>query len=135
MKRRLLVTLAMAFTIVSLSAVNAIAQNIGKATIPFDFVVNSRLMPSGTYTVIQIDLNVIRLVGSTKTVSTLVNLDRNETRGATPSLVFLKLGPEYFLETVWISATQGVNVPQCSREREALRAISAETDKSVVALR
>ncbi len=133
MKRNLLIALAVA--VVALSAVNAVAQNVGRADIPFNFIVGNRMLPAGSYAVIHREPRVITLVSATEIVGTTVTPGHNETREATSSLVFRRIGQQYFLETAWISGEGDLIVPVSDRQKEALRAVSQKKEASIVAVR
>jgi hypothetical protein len=136
MKHKLIFALTIALVILSLQASQAAAQNRVKVNIPFDFVVADNHFPAGPYLVIQVNRQLILLrhtTNSTKFVSSIVTPDYDELRNQqTPALVFRHIGRQYFLAQFWLDRDDGVKVPQCSAEKEVLRA-SRLPDKVVLA--
>src|ERR1700753_962119 len=91
----------------------AFAQSNGvRATVPFDFTVGTKLLPSGTY-IIQKDrlhANVIQISSHDKPISilSLVHPDGNKSPKV-GTLRFHKYGGQYFLSEI-LSEQAGMNV-------------------------
>jgi len=110
-------TLAMVMAVVSANgqSVNA------RATIPFDFVVGSKTLPSGAYTVNSITDNGhlrIRNIKSGNSAVTLASESEGQSRQS--KLVFHRYGHRYFLAQVWTSSENGQEL-SVSKEERAIR--------------
>jgi hypothetical protein len=137
MKHKRLVTLALVLMVLSFQVMNAAAQTgrRGKANIPFDFVVNNRVLPAGSYYLTQNGPNLIGLASKTDVVVSIGLHKFDEASFKTPSLVFHKIGHKYFLEEVWLDWNTGLRIPGTAREKETLLANQREPVNTVVPLR
>ena len=89
------------------------AQSNGvRATVPFDFTVGSKLLPSGTYTIKpeSMNSNVIEIRSHEKPIAvlSLVHQDGNKSPNG-GKLLFHKYGGQYFLSEI-LSEQAGMNV-------------------------
>jgi hypothetical protein len=100
------------------------AQSNGvRATVPFDFTVGSKLLPSGTYTIQtnSTSPNVIMIRSHDKPLATLslVHQDSNKSPNG-GKLLFHKYGGQYFLsEILCDQAGMNVELPPSKTEKRA----------------
>lgn len=100
------------------------AQSNGvRATVPFDFTVNNRLLPAGTYTIEHqaMNRNVIVIQSHDKPIKILsvVSQDGNKSpkRG---KLLFHRYGGQYFLSEILCDrANMNVAIPRSKTEKRA----------------
>jgi hypothetical protein len=120
MKRITAVTL-FAFASI-LGAGTALAQHRAvQATVPFDFTVGGKLLPSGTYTIAQVSSNIIEIRNQEKhaAVFSPTAADSNESRNG-GKLVFNRYGGQYFLrEILCESASMNMRLPATKGEKRA----------------
>ncbi len=103
------------------SAGSASAQDNGvRATIPFDFTVGNKVLPSGTYTIKLEQANVVAIVNREKSVTVLSIGYADGHRPNTSKLVFNKYGDQYFLrEILCASVDMNVELPTSKMEKRA----------------
>lgn len=123
------------FAVVTAAAVYA-QSPIGKASIPFNFIVGSRTMSAGQYTVADVRplLTLKSSDGEILNVITdaIVSLDAP----AVGKLVFHRYGNEYFLAEVWTTGSnRGRQLQPARREREFAAHRAVPTGTTVVAAR
>ena len=98
----------------------ALAQDRAvQVTVPFDFAVGNKLLPSGTYTITSESPDVIMIQSSDKHIALLAttSYDDHESRHG-GQLVFDKYGDEYFLrEILCRSAAMNVGLPSSKQEK------------------
>ena len=100
------------------------AQSNGvRATVPFDFTVGSKLLPSGTYTIAPLSGNstviVIRSHDKAFAALSLVHQDDNKSPNG-GKLLFHKYGGQYFLSEILCDrADMNVELPTSKREKTA----------------
>ena len=104
------------------TAGTALAQDRAvQATVPFDFTVADKLLPSGTYTITPEASGVIMIENSDKHVADLgqTSYDSHESRKG-GQLVFDRYGNQYFLsEILCQTAAMNVNVAPSKQEKRA----------------
>jgi len=128
------------FAASSLAAVgNLSAQDhMVRATIPFDFILNKKVLPAGSYAISSLSPNAVEvrnLKGHMAEVSAVLADDKQSTN---PVLVFQKYGNQYFLsEVLGPSSALNVAVPRSKREQRARRqeAILRESSQTLIALK
>jgi len=92
-----------------------------QATVPFDFTVADKLLPSGTYTITPESSGVIMIQNYDKHVQVLTttSYDSHESRNG-GKLVFDRYDDQYFLrEILCQSAAMNVNVAPSKQEKRA----------------
>src|SRR5271156_5672420 len=100
------------------------AQSNGvRATVPFDFTVGNKLLPSGTYTIQHesTNANVIVIRSHDKPIAalSLVNQDSNKSPNG-GKLLFHKYGGQYFLSEILCDrANMNVEIPRSTTEKRA----------------
>jgi hypothetical protein len=100
------------------------AQSNGvRATVPFDFTVGNKLLPSGTYTIKQDPTNnhliVIRSHDKPIAALSLVNQDGNKSPNG-GKLLFHRYGGQYFLSEILCDrADLNVEIPRSKAEKRA----------------
>lgn len=120
MKR--ITALALFSAAATLAAGNLFAQAYAvQATMPFNFIVGDKMLPSGTYTVIPVTDDVIAIQNSDKKVAVLSEASsdsRQLSNGA--ALIFDKYGDQYFLHQV-LGGPAAVNafLPATKSEQKA----------------
>jgi hypothetical protein len=102
------------------TAGSALAQySAVRSTVPFDFTVGNKLLPSGTYTITSESYGVILLRNSDRRISmfSITNSDRRELKGG-GKLVFTKYGDQYFLsEVLCPDAAMNLSLPHSKLEK------------------
>ncbi len=96
------------------------AQSNGvRATVPFDFTVGSKLLPSGTYTITQGETSVITIRSHDKPIAILSLVDPDDHKSPNHGkLVFNKYGSQYFLsEILCDQSDMHVAVPASKTEK------------------
>lgn len=106
---------------VTLAAGNLFAQaHAVQATMPFDFIVGNKMLPSGTYSVIPVTDDVIAIQNSDKKVVVLSEVSSDSRQlpdGA--ALIFDKYRNQYILrEVLGGSFTLNVQLPGSKSERK-----------------
>ena len=108
--------LAMVLGMLTLSAPAPVAAADIRASVPFSFTVNKKVLPPGTYDVTSSAAHSLLLRGFGG--GAFVTGQRTESlKSTSPRLVFHRYGDEYILREVWMGAS-GYSLPQTSRERE-----------------
>jgi hypothetical protein len=94
------------------------------ASIPFDFRMGDKLVPSGTY-LIQAKGSAITLreEGGHLVAASLMNIPESRVAAAaavdTGELVFKRYGDTYFLDKVWTAdSTTGYSLPKTAQEKQ-----------------
>jgi hypothetical protein len=122
-----------------LSVGSALAQDTQlRATMPFDFTVGSKTLPSGTYTVTPVFSTVVAIRSwdrNTSAVSVATPDSGQPYNGS--KLIFDKIGNRYFLREV-IGGSHGLNVnlplskaEQKARSQESFAQIAAASQVTV----
>jgi hypothetical protein len=96
------------------------AQSRGvQATVPFDFTVGNKLLPSGTYTINEESSHVIIIRSHDKPIAALSTVNQNDHKAPNGGkLMFHKYGSQYFLsEVLCDSANLNVEVPLSKTEK------------------
>ena len=107
-----------------LAVATAFAQDLTKATIPFDFTVGRTNMTAGAYTVRSIVPGTIQLVRDDHKASVIALTNGVQARKtpAGSSLVFTRYGNSYFLSRVWTAGSStGRELPKSKLEIEVAR--------------
>lgn len=89
--------------------------------VPFDFTVNSKTLPAGTYRVSYAGVNAILIQSKDGSLNamTTTTADDKESRGVA-KLIFAKYGNQYFLHEVLCSDVAiNVEIPKSRREKQA----------------
>lgn len=111
------------------------------ADVPFDFHVNGKLLPAGTYRVSSMQsaaVLVSAMEPSGPHAAALTHVAGGGTvKHGTSQLVFHRYGDNYFLRQVWRAGMEvGCDLPASRPEREVLfRAANAKPDRVIVAAR
>jgi hypothetical protein len=96
-----------------------------KVQVPFEFTVNARALPRGTYTVSSQGAGTV-IVRGFSGGGAIVLTTRVSGKDNTPKLVFHRYGERYILREVWMGTTAGYALPEPRLEREAMRAARDE---------
>ena len=142
MKRNTHVLAAVAGLLVTLS-VPMCAQRIRlKADIPFEFMVNGKVMPAGTYRIEEQPgdsgrRNVVAVIDEARR-RTAVFLTQPETSVNVQDqarLLFTHYGSRYFLSQIWdMGSNEGLRVLQSRAERELVAGARASGEQRLVIL-
>jgi len=135
MKNLKLRIIAVTWTIVVLCGIGgapaAFSQSSAMtAHVPFDFYVDTKLMPAGNYRVKPVDsgstfMRISDDNGNTIIVGTIPGSNGQPLTGRAGRLVFNRYGSVYFLsELDWAGAANGHSLQKSSYERELIAAIS-----------
>ena len=96
------------------------AQSRGvQATVPFDFTVGDKLLPSGTYTIEKGSSHAIIIRSRDKPIAALSIVNQDDHKAPNGGkLTFHKYGSQYFLsEVLCDSASLNVEVPRSKTEK------------------
>lgn len=127
MKKQALAVFAMVTLLITLSPRTSSADAFGfgvRADIPFDFVVGTKTLPSGTYTVTPhgTSANTLIIRGQENGKSAFVlsiTVAAEDTLDNSPKLIFNRYGDQYFLSQVWSGARlAGQEITKSNREHE-----------------
>jgi hypothetical protein len=135
MKR--ITVLALFSAAATLAAGNLLAQaHAVQATMPFDFMVGNKILPSGTYTVVPVTDDVIAIQNSDKKVVALSQASsdtRQLPNGA--ALIFDKYQNQYFLrEVLGGPSTLNADLPWAKSERKARTQETMAHDQSQISI-
>jgi hypothetical protein len=103
------------------TAGRALAQNRAvQATVPFDFIVGNKLLPSGSYTITSVSSGIIQIQNYDKHVTTLSTFSQDSHESRSGKLVFDKYGDQYFLaEILCPDAAVNVSFPSSKQKKRA----------------
>jgi hypothetical protein len=115
------ITAIASFVLASLISAGSVSaqDHTVRATVPFDFTVGNKLLPSGTYTITSDTPNVIVFQngGRYLAMSTVYADDNQSTTG---KLVFKKYGDQYFLSEILCSPSyMNVQITTSKLEKRA----------------
>jgi hypothetical protein len=121
MKR--IIAIALFAVTTMLGAGHALAQTDAvRATIPFDFTVGSKLLPSGTYTIISVSEDMIEIRNNNLRLAILSTAIPDSEVKAGCNLIFHKYAGQYFLrEVAGGLCSFDVNLPSSKSEEKARR--------------
>ncbi len=144
MKKQAVRFFAMATLLITLSVGSSFAHGSEfglRANIPFDFVIGTKTLPRGTYTVNLLNTipNVLVISGQDNNEGALAisfTVSAEDTEDNSPKLIFNRYGNEYFLSQVWSGAgLVGMELLKSQQERELLaQGISEPKTVSILAL-
>ena len=120
------------FTIASfVTAGIALAQDRAvQATVPFDFTVGNKLLPSGTYTITSPSSHIVEVKNFDRHIALLVIVNPNDNHSGNGRLVFDKYGDQYFLHKILCqSAAINMDLP-ASKAEKRVRAQEAMLNSS-----
>lgn len=136
MKKQALRAITMLVSIIALAFVTAVASNAQtsgrniKADIPFDFVVGSKTLAAGEYSVGQLpshstDAVLVRSSNGDHNAFRIANeISANAPKQKT-SLIFQRYGNTYYLSQVWIAGSaEGRELLKSKSERAASRELA-----------
>jgi hypothetical protein len=108
------------------------------ATVPFDFWIGQKLLPSGNYS---IDLTGERIVfreeHGGQTAAAFVTIPESRfTPPETGQLIFHRYDSEYFLATIWTPVSKdGRSLPKTSREKRVAASVGGVAQTASVRVR
>jgi hypothetical protein len=126
--------------IAMLAAMSSFAQNYAtfQASVPFDFTLGNKTMPSGQYFVepsLKPNVVVIRSADQ-KHNYVIMGASVTSHDQTTAKLVFHRYGDQYFLSEVWTRGDdRGTQLPVTPRERELISQQSRSAAQVTLALR
>ena len=123
MRKQVLKGLSMFMGLMTIALGTAVATAHGqssgsvRANVPFEFVVGSRTLPAGEYTVRSINQDALKIASKDANDSAirLSRVSDGETDHA--KLVFHRYGERYFLAEVWSSYDEGRTLATSKEER------------------
>ncbi len=137
MKKQASAAFAIATLLITLSVGSSFAHGSEfgvRANIPFDFVIGTKTLPQGTYTV-KLDNthpNVLVISGQDNNegaIALSITVSAEDIEDNSPKLIFHRYGNEYFLSQVWSGARQAGNeLLKSQQEREHLAKGSLEVE-------
>ena len=137
MKFRLLVTLGALATLAGVSVFAQIGPTL-RVSVPFEFTVNSTVLPAGEYSIRNSgigNLGVLAIESSENQHAVLFTgtaASRN-TPVAQSSLEFHRYGNSYFLADIWwAEGGSGLELPKSRNEKEVAKTASAQRPERVV---
>ena len=137
MKKQALAAFAIATLLITLSVGSSFAHGFGfgvRANIPFDFVIGTKTLPQGTYTVkfLETSPKVLVISGQDNNEAAFalsITVSAEDTEDNSPKLIFHRYGDQYFLSQVWSGARlAGRELPKSQQEREHLAKGSLEAE-------
>jgi len=137
MKKLALAVFALATLLITPTVGSSYVDPFGfgvRADIPFDFVVGTKTLPQGTYTVelLETSRNVIVIRGQDNNeaaVAISITVSPEDTEDNSPKLIFHRYGDQYFLSQVWSGARlDGRELPKTPREREHMAKNTSEPE-------
>ena len=142
MKKQASAAFAIATLLITLSAGSSFAHGSEfglRANIPFDFVIGTKTLPQGTYTVkfLETSPNVLVIRGQDNNegaIALSITVSAEDIEDNSPKLIFHRYGNEYFLSQVWSGAgLAGKELPKSQQEREHLAKGSLEAEVVFIA--
>jgi hypothetical protein len=124
--------------LVAVATAAAFAQNSTplRVNVPFNFIVGSRALPSGAYTVNENLTTGVLTISDSEDTATIVTHAAESTAGpGSYSLVFHRYGDTYFLSQVWNGEEYGREISSGPREREMTAKRIESSTVTVAALR
>ena len=124
------------FAVVTAAAVYAQNPQVEKVSVPFNFIVGSKTMPAGQYTVEDVRPLLILKSGDGGILNLITDSIQSLDAQTVGKLVFHRYGTQYFLYEVWTpGSTSGRQVSTTGRERELAAHHGVQTGTTVVAAR
>ena len=135
MKRIIAIALFAASSLAAAGNLSA-QDHMVKANIPFDFTVNDKVLPAGTYTISSLSPNAVQVRNVNGRIAELSLVQNDDKRSTTPVLVFQRYGNQYFLHEILAANAMNVTVPRSKREQRRLQeATLRENNQTLVALK
>ena len=137
MKKQASAAFAIATLLITLSVGSSFAHGSEfglRANIPFDFVIGTKTLPQGTYTVkfLETSPNVLVISGQDNNegaIALSITVSAEDIEDNSPKLIFHRYGDQYFLSQVWSGAgLVGKELPKSQQEREHLAKGSLEAE-------
>ena len=124
------------FAVVTAAAVCAQNPQVEKVSVPFNFIVGSKTMPAGPYTVEDVRPLLILKSADGGILNLITDSIQSLNAPTAGKLVFHRYGNQYFLSEVWTpGSTSGRQVHTTGRERELAAHRKAPIGTTVVAAR
>ncbi len=122
MKRTIAIALVAASALAATGNASA-QQAMVRATVPFDFSLNNKLLPAGEYTITAASAHALLVQNQAKHAAAFTSTYSDGKQSKDSVLVFKRYGNQYFLNAVRGSTWSSMNVaiPQSKREQRALR--------------
>ena len=135
MKRIIAIALFAASSLAAAGNLSA-QEHMVKANIPFDFTVNNKVLPAGTYTISSLSPNAVEVRNMNGHIAELSLVQNDDKRSKTPVLVFQRYGSQYFLHEILAANSLNVTVPASKREqRRQQEAKLQESGQTLIALK
>lgn len=98
--------------------------------VPFEFVLQDRVLSAGDYTVQQLTDNgvAIRISSADNSEAEAVltnNAEAGKQESDAPRLIFRRYGDQYFLAAIWLNADSGRDLSKSHRERSLQKELAA----------
>ena len=137
MKRIIAIALFAASSFAAVGNLSA-QDHMVKATIPFDFTLNKKVLPAGSYIISSLSPNAVEVRNVKAHIAELSAVRSADKQSTNSVLVFQKYGSQYFLsEVLGPSSALNVAVPRSKREQRVRReeATLRENSQILIALR
>jgi hypothetical protein len=135
MKRTIAIALFAASSLAAAGNLSAQDHRV-KANIPFDFTVNSKVLPAGTYTISSLSPYAVEVRNVKGHIAELSAVHNDDKRSTIPVLVFQRYGNQYFLHEILATNALNVAVPPSKREQRRLQeATLRESNQTLIALK
>lgn len=133
MKRIFAIALFVASSLAAAGNLSA-QDHLVKANIPFDFTVQNRVLPAGTYEISSLSPYAVEVRNVNGHIAVLSTVDNDDKRSTTRMLVFQRDGNQYLLHEILTTDALNVTVPTSKREQRRLQAASRESSQTLIAL-
>jgi hypothetical protein len=135
MKRIIAIALFAASSLAAAGNLSA-QDHMVKANIPFDFTVNNKVLPAGTYTISSLSPYVVEVRNVKGHIAEFSAVHNDDKRSTTPVLVFQRYGNQYFLHEILATNALNVAVSPSKREQRRLQeATLRESNQTLIALK
>lgn len=119
-----------------LAVPSGFAQQRLEANVPFDFIVNNKVMPAGEYNIdwpsVGSDVAIVRNIKATRSAAAITSPAGRPKDGESPALVFHRYGDTHYLKLIR-TQTDERQLPKSRGEKEALAARATAVNTTVVA--
>ena len=135
MKRIIAIALFAASSLAAAGNLSA-QDHMVKANIPFDFTLNNKVLPAGTYSIYSETPNTVVIRNWQKGIVDVSAVYTDDKHSTTPVLVFQRYGNQYFLHEILATNALNVAVPRSKREQRRLQEAALEgSNQTLIALK
>jgi hypothetical protein len=108
-----------------------------EAKIPFDFTLNHKVLPAGTYTIYSEAPNIVVVRNWQTGIGDMSAVHADNKGSTTPELVFQRYGNQYFLRKIHASNAVNMAIPRSKQEQRmrVQRAALQDSNQTLIALK